>query len=504
VGVSEQVTTFSSIYAIRRNFTRNPATGDFYTVLNAGEEPFQSGGSVTKNTNLGYLGRLNYNFADRYLASFTFRYDGDSRFGEANRWGFFPSASAAWRISQEEFFSLPAFSDLRLKASYGALGNTGHGPWAYIPSININPRAVFGAGQLPVAGATQTVIVDPNLKWEEKRVTNVGVEAGLLENRLTFTAEWYRSVSKDVLISVPVPASTGGFNPGAVDDFTTLFTNAASIQNTGLDFSSTFRSPRNPFQWDVTVNLTTINNKVLNLGNQGANNYRSTHLTRTEVGHSIGEWFLLRTNGIFQNQQEIDAHKGQPGAKPGDIRFVDVNKDGMINNNDREYAGSPWPKLQSGLIWNASFKNFTLGMQWYGVTGNKIFNAARWWMERFDDNSNYTTGIKPWTGEGTSNSMPRLVSNPLNANEITDRWLENGSYLRLRNLELGYSIPATFSGRIGLNSTRVYVSGQNLITFTKYSGLDPDIANNNILLRGWDAGIFPQLRVLSGGIQFGF
>jgi TonB-dependent starch-binding outer membrane protein SusC len=320
VGVSEQTSRYELIYAIRRDFTRNPQTGEFYNVLNAGQQAFQSGGTVNKFANLGYLGRLNYNFADRYLASFTFRYDGDSRFGEDHRWGFFPSASAAWRLSQEEFFQVAAISDLKLRASYGALGNTGHGPWSYIPSVTTNPRAVLGVDQQPVPGATQVVIVDQDLKWEEKQVTNVGLETGLFNNQLSFTAEWYRSVSKDVLVPVPVSPSTGGFNPAAVDEFTTMLTNAASIKNTGFDFSGTYRSTQQAFNWDLTLNLTTIKNEVLNLGNQGANNYRSTHLTRTQVGHPIAEFYLLRTNGIFQSQAEIDAHRVQNRCPPGTAR----------------------------------------------------------------------------------------------------------------------------------------------------------------------------------------
>jgi hypothetical protein len=198
---------------------------------------------------------------------------------------------------------------------------------------------------------------------------------------------------------------------------------------------------------------------------------------RTEIGRAIGEWYVLKTDGIFQNQAEIDAHRVQPWAKPGDIRYVDVDKDGTLNTDrDRTYVGSPWPSLQAGLIWNASYKNFTFSMQWYGVFGNKLYNRPRWWTDRFDENANYRSSIQPWTTANPSTEVPRIGFNgaidqgiQFNAFPQTDRWLESGTYVRLRNLQIGYALPTALLTRIGFQSASVYISGQNLLTFTGYT-----------------------------------
>jgi len=289
--------------------------------------------------------------------------------------------------------------------------------------------------------------------------------------------------------------------------------NAASIQNTGFEFAATYRESEKPFRWDVSVNLTTIKNKVTALGNVGVGrNFIQFGDARTEIGRAIGEWYVLKTDGIFQNQAEIDAHRVQPWAKPGDIRYVDVDKDGTLNTDrDRTYVGSPWPSLQAGLIWNASYKNFTFSMQWYGVFGNKLYNRPRWWTDRFDENANYRSSIQPWTTANPSTEVPRIGFNgaidqgiQFNAFPQTDRWLESGTYVRLRNLQIGYALPTALLTRIGFQSASVYISGQNLLTFTGYTGLDPDVAGVNIFERGLDNGQYPALRIYSVGLQFGF
>ncbi|MCC9135359.1 SusC/RagA family TonB-linked outer membrane protein [Pontibacter silvestris] len=509
-GISNQIFRYEQLYGQKQNLPLNTGTGEYYTVLNQGDNP-TVGSYINKWAILGYLGRVNYNYKDRYLVSASFRRDADSRFGPEYRWGNFPSASVAWRISEEDFFGATWVNDLKLRASYGALGNSEVlSPWQYFGRISPFPRAVFGADQTIQSGATNIQLANPDLHWEEKKTTNFGVDAGFLNNRLTVTAEYFISKTEDVLTNLPVPLTTGNAAPSGTTSAPPV--NAASLQNTGIELSATLRSVENPFKWDLNLNLTHIKNEVLELGNLGAGrSYIQSGDARTEVGRAIGEWYVLETDGIFQSQAEVDAHGIQPWAQPGDIRYVDVNGDGVLDvDEDRTYVGSPWPKIQGGLIWNASYKNFSFSMQWYGVAGNKIYNRPRYWTDRMDENASYRSDLSPWTPENTDTDDPRIgIANDdqgiqFNARPDTDRWLEDGSYLRLRNLEIGYNLPENLLERVGLRSARVSLSGQNLFTFTKYTGLDPDVTGTNIFERGLDNGQYPSLRIYSIGAQFGF
>lgn len=471
----------------------------------------QATSTINKWNNVGFLGRVNYGYMEKYLLSLTFRRDGSSLFGPTNRWGSFPSASAAWRISQENFFKVDWISDLKIRGSYGELGNSEFlRPWQYYGSINPFPRAVFGPAEVEQLGAINTQLANANLRWETKQTTNFGIDAGLFNNRLLLTAEYFIANTNDVLVDLPISLTTGnaGGNPPV---------NAASIRNKGLELSATYRSaPAGDFRWDVTVNFTTIKNRVTSFGDT-ATKYTQIGDARTQLGRSIGEWYVLKTDGLFQSQAEIDAYTNkngerlQPWAKPGDVRYVDSDGDGILNTDkDRVYAGTPWANFEVGAIFNASYKNFSLSMQWYAVVGNDLYNRPRYQVDRMDQNTNFRKGANPWTPQNTNTSMPRAaIGAPdqgiqYNVLPQTDRWLESGSYLRLRNVELGYTIPKGALNRVGFTSARVFVSGQNLLTFTNYSGLDPDITGVNIFERGLDNGQYPALRILSAGINFGF
>lgn len=508
VGISYREVNYELTGAGKQNIAQYPA-GRYFDQLNAGTTLQTIEGYNNEFVTLSYLGRLNYDYAQRYLLSLTFRRDGDSRFSESHRWANFPSISGAWRVSREAFFKIPWINDLKLRASYGVLGNTSTIPeYARIPQLNLFPYAVFGESQSIQPGAIQTSLVNKDIKWEEKRTFNGGFDASLLNNSLDVTVEYYRATTKDILVRLPIAGSTGndGGNP---------FTNAASLRNSGVEVSVTYRNNKSDFKYSISGNFTTIKNKVLELGDLGAGrNYIATGLTRTEIGRSIGEWYVLKSNGIFQNQKEIDDYKVQPFAKPGDIRYVNVNGDDVIDNDDRTYVGSPWPKLQTGLAFNATYKDFSFSLMLYGNFGNKLFNGVRSVMDRFDDNSNYRRDVKPWTAEDPNTDFPRIAySNELgiqfNTRGDIDRWIESGSYVRLRNVELGYTLPKTLLRRIGFSQARVYVSGQNLLTFTGYTGLDPDVVGNpdpaiQLLERGHDAGNYPASRIISFGIQCGF
>ena len=467
----------------------------------------------------GYLGRINYSYNEKYLLTLTGRIDQDTRFGPENRTGYFPSAAAAWRISKEKFFAVSWINDLKLRGSYGKLGISNsldaYGSWPYLSVLNNSPRAIYGASQTPIIGQYQSALTNPDLHWETRTEKNIGLDATLFNNRVSVVLDLYNSLSKDVIVSLPA-ALYLGVASGTI-------ANAASIRNKGIELALTYRSKNQPFKWEISGNVTTINNKVVSVGNQGTDasgnkvDYlEPTNFIRAQVGHSIGEWYVLKTAGIFQSQSDINSYVNksgkiiQPTAKPGDIKYFDANGDGTINDQDRQYAGSPWPTLQTGLQFNASYKNFTFGFQFIGVFGNKIYNDVRRVLDSYQL-TNFRTDIDPWSTSNTGAKDPRLAvdvptdpSVSFNNFAQTSRWLENGSYLRLRNLEIGYLFPKSTFGNISLSSARVYISAQNLFTITAYKGLDPDVQGNGILERGFDNGNWPPSRVFSAGIQFDF
>lgn len=466
---------------------------------------------INKWNNIGILGRANYNFMEKYFASVTFRRDGSSLFGKDYRWGNFPSASAAWRISRESFFQVDWISDLKLRASYGSLGNSEFlRPWEYYGQMNPYPKAVFGPNEVEQLGAINTRLANADLHWETKKTTNFGVDAGVLNNKLQFTAEFFIAETEDVLFNLPIAATTG--NAGAPPAV-----NAASLRNKGFEFSATYRpNTTGNFKWDATLNFTTIKNKVLAFGDTAVK-YSQIGDARTAIGRSIGEWYVMNTDGIFQSQAEIDAYKNksgqliQPWAKPGDIKYLDSDGNGVLDlDKDRVFVGTPWADFEAGFVLNGSYKNFTLNMQWYGVVGNQLYNRPRYTVDRMDQNTNFRQGATFWTAQNPSTEWPRAaIGAPdkgiqWNVLPQTDRWLEEGSYLRLRNIEIGFAFPAGLLDRIGFKNARVYISGQNLLTFTDYSGLDPDIVGVNIFERGLDNGQYPALRIVSAGVNFGF
>lgn len=479
------------------------------TIGSATGDPIADGFVNTDFMIVGYLGRLNYTYNDKYLLTFTGRYDSDSRFGADNRSRFFPSVAAGWRISDEPFFNSGFVTDLKLRGSYGELGIVTVGSWDYIGFLNSNPRAIFGPDQTPFVGATQARLANPGLGWERRKSQNYGFDASFFEGRIGVSAEYYNSLSEDVLVNLPVAFYLGnlGGDPAV---------NAASIRNRGLEIEATYRKYSGAFQWDVSANLTTIHNRVEDVGNFGEGiDYIQTGLTRTQVGRSIGEWYVLKTDGLFQSQEEISNHTGpggqliQPHARPGDVRFVDVNGDGQINQEDRTFVGSPWPTLQTGGQFNASFGQFTLNLQVMGVFGYSVLNGVRAQIDSYQ-NTNFRRDISPWSPNNTNTTDPRIgfaVGDPGlidNARIESDRWLEDASYVRLRNVELGYKLLPQFNERLGIQNARFFISGQNLLTFTGYSGPDPDVVGSGILDRGFDQGNWPANRIYSIGFNCEF
>jgi TonB-linked SusC/RagA family outer membrane protein len=504
VGYSQQNTSRMNTIGGRTNM--QIFGGNYMTTVSSATGISTAGGGFPDDYRIyGYLGRLNYSFADKYLLTVSGRIDEDSRFGANYRRGFFPSAAVSWRISREDFFQADWISDLKLRASYGELGIVPLGSWDYTAFINNSPRAVFGPNQEAFIGSAQARLANPDLKWEERITKNIGVDASFLNNRISVSIDAYNSLSKDALLQLPVPAYLGNLqgNP---------FVNAGSIRNTGVEFAATYRNNTQAFKWDVSANFTTIKNKVEDVGNQGEGvDYIQVGNTRTKIGRSLGEWYLLRTDGLFQSQEEIDNYRNkdgiviQPNARPGDVRYIDLDENGTITPDDRDFVGSPWPTLQAGAQFNGSWKNFSINVQFVGIFDYKVYNDVRRFMDSYQ-NTNFRKDISPWTPQNTGTPDPRIAlatdQGIIDNNKgESDRWLEEGSYLRLRNLELGYSFEID---RLNISNARIFISGQNLFTITGYSGLDPDVTGLNLYERGLDAGHWPSSRVFSAGIQCEF
>ncbi|KAA6439342.1 TonB-dependent receptor [Dyadobacter flavalbus] len=498
--------------------------GDYFTTINSASGGMTATGTRSQTLINSALGRLNYNYAEKYYLTFTFRADKDSRFSPAHRTGYFPSAAASWKISNEEFFKSDLITELKLRGSYGVLGSANLSNYQFTGFLNQAPRAVFGSGQTEFPGATQARLVYEDIKWEQKATTNLGADLVLFNNKLAVTVDAFRSVAKDVLLSLPLPLYIGNLQGDPL-------VNIGSIENKGIELDLAYRQTSGPFTWSIAPNFSVIRNKVLELGNLGIDeetgeprNYIQSGNTRSQVGRSIGEYYLIKTDGLFQNNEEIQSHRAQAAyAKPGDVRYVnriDQGTNDDINDRDRTFAGSPWPKLTSGLILNGTWSGLSLNIQFYGAFGQKLYNDVRREIDGMGY-SNYRRGINPWTPENTDTDFPRLgvsystgaAGDPATADRgivsnvraNTDRWLENGSYLRLRNVELGYSIPESVTGKLHLSNARVYVSAQNLLTFTKYTGLDPDVVGANFNLEpGVDLGSYPSSRIISFGLNLGF
>jgi TonB-linked SusC/RagA family outer membrane protein len=505
-GFTTQKDNFNRIYAHTEGIN-----GEFWVQDNGTSSP-RTGGSQTIGGLRSLLGSFNYDFDDKYFFQFNVRRDGSSKFGNENQYATFPSASVAWRIKKESFMQgLDALTDLKLRASYGTVGNQAIPDYATQAVINYNLNYVLNGSVAP--GAANRRLVNENLRWESKTTTNFGLDLGLLENRVMLTAEYFVSKTKDLLIEVPIPMTAGNNGPNPYD-------NLAAIQNKGLELALTYQNEVRDFNYSATANFTSIRNKVLDLipANGNLPLYGFRQVPRTAIGTAVADYYVLVTDGIFQTQQEVDSYVSpstglpiMPGAQPGDIRFVDSDGDGDIDFDDRQVVGSPFPKFEYGINLSASWKGFDASIFFNGVAGNLIFNEGRWWTGRYDDNGNYRTDDNFWTEANSSNTVPRPRHADPTRNPVynSDRWIEKGDYFRLKNVQIGYSFPQELMGKTRLlTSLRLYATGQNLLTFTKYTGYDPEVTgflgNSGFFGRGMDIGNFPVLRSMSIGLQAGF
>jgi TonB-linked SusC/RagA family outer membrane protein len=501
VGQTFQKDNYEQIYGTKRNLLINPSTGNYFDVLDLGDQA-EVGGFRNEAALASYLGRLEYNYDDRYLFNAVFRRDGSSKFNDDNKWGNFPSLSLGWRVSNESFFKVDFINDLKVRASYGELGSGNIGNYEYQGFINTFGAVVFGDGQTLYPSATQVRLANDELRWEKLKQTNVGIDLGMLNNSLRLTADYFVARTEDVLFGFPILMTTGndGGNP---------ISNAATIENKGIELDLSYNKTINDFSFNASINFTKLNNKLLSLGNGQNESIQGNTITRE--GSAVGMWYLLQTDGLFQNQEEIQNYVNSagtiimPNAQPGDIRFKDVNDDGEITNEDKDIVGSPWPKFEMGFNAGASYKSFNFSMNWIGSHGATVYNGFRSVVDRFDDDSNYRTGIQPWTAENPNTDFPRIVkATTLNSRGDSDRFLESGDFIRLKYVGIGYNLPEKLIEKVGFTSVRFTLSAQNIITITKYLGLDPEFSNGDIFQRGVDVGSFPNLKTYSLGMEFSF
>lgn len=501
VGNTMQNSRTEFISGYRENFSNND---EYLQQLDAGSSNDKTRGNLTEWSLLSYFSRVNYEFADKYLVSVNARLDGSSRFGKSNRWGLFPSASVGWRLSNEKFFKVKAIDDLKLRASWGQLGNQDIGLYAFASSMQ-QVYYTFGIPQVLNVGYYPAADFNPDVKWETTTQTNLGLDLSAFQYRFYFSADYYVKNTTDMLLILP-QAATSGFS-------STGYENLGEVQNKGLEFVAQWRDNIGKLNYNLGANLSTFKNKVIQLGEYSdaiTSGLFFDMSTRTEVGHSIREFYGYVTEGIFQNEAQIEAHADQPGAVPGDIIFKDINKDGVINSDDRTFIGNPYPDLFFGFNAGISWRNFDINLFFQGQTGNEIYNATKFWLTNSGYNYNKGTEIlERWTGEGTSNTEPRVSVVDANQNARgSDRYIEDGSYLRLKNLQIGYTLPSEIAHKAGMKNARVYFSGGNLLTFTKYTGYDPEVGVSRAALGdrtiGFDEVTYPQNKSFIFGLNLTF
>lgn len=475
---------------------------------------YSADGSKYQYNRLSYYSRLNYSLKDRYLAQATLRYDGSSKFGKDTRWGAFPSVALGWKIEQEDFYPEDfMFSNLKLRASWGQLGNEAalgyYTSSSLISSGNyLNSGYVQGTGSNPWPGSIATALENRKLKWETTDSKNIGIDYALRNGKVSGSINYYRNITQDLLITKKLAPSAG------IDDPTL---NVGKISNSGFELEINYREQSNEFKYNVGFNLTTLRNNVESLANadQAINGqglkFDTEHFpTEARVGKPISSFYLYRTDGIFQSIDEVNSYKSngnliQPNAKPGDIRFKDLNNDGVIDQNDKEFSGTGLPKLEANLSLGANYKGLDfsalLGSGW----GNKLYNGNRYFYESMNSGTNMlATTLNSWTPDNRSDIPRAVLGDPNGNSRESDRFLENGNFVRLRQLQIGYSLPKSILEAANIDKLRFYVSAENLFTITKYKGIDPEFSRASLLDTGVDRFVYPFTKSFVFGVQYIF
>lgn len=502
-GESWQKDNYESLYAAGTNFPGNEIQR-----LSAAAIKTDATSTGSSSTLVSFFGRASYNYKKRYIFSATLRTDGSSRFADGHRYGYFPAVSGAWVISDESFMqNVKWLSTLKLRSSWGSTGNNG------IPDFAGRTLVAGGANYNQVAGLAPSQLGDPLLTWEKTNSTDVALDLGLLKDRITLSADLYYKKTSNLLSNLPLPGSSG---------YTSYRTNIGSMENKGLELDlQTVNLKSRDFSWTTSLNIAFNTNKILSLANNNAP-YTAGFGSYVQVGEAVGSFRGYKVAGIFQNQAEIDAlntaAKTKTGSAtalyqvsataPGDIKFQDLNGDGVITSADQQILGSAQPKFVGGFNNSFRYKMFDLSMLWQFSYGNKVLDYTRVYGEGMNTiYGQFATVLDRWTPTNTATDVPRAVYGDPNSNgRVSDRFVENGSYLRLKNLNIGFSLPADMAAKLHVRKLRIFAAAQNLATITKYKGFDPEVStfNNDPLTAGTDFLTAPQAKTFTFGVNVGF
>lgn len=521
---------YTSDYFHRENFNANGSIiqTEYHDVLSKTEGSYTVAGGEATGTRISYLGRLTYSFKGKYILNANFRRDGSSKFSSANRWGSFPSASIAWRISEEPFLKgIEQISNMKLRLSYGAVGNDNVvGYYTYVQGLASGQDYSYNGNKL--SGVSLTGYNNPNLKWETVKDFDIGLDLGLFKGALEVTMDYYDKRTEDMIIGINLPATTG--NNGSINK------NLGQIKNNGFEFSAIYRDKMGDLDFSLAGNFTTLHNEVTDMANNpvygGVMEGNSAGITKTEKGHSVGEFYGYKWLGVFPDQASIDNYtwtnpetgvvqkiqdngiQGAAQAKPGDVKWADLNNDGKITDADREYLGSPIPDFTYSFSANLAYKGFDFSVMFQGVSGNEIASELVIWTEGMHNNFFVGSNTRNrWTPENTITDVPRAVRNDPNGNvlKFSKRHVFDGSYFRLKTAQLGYTFPKNVTDNLKISNLRLYVSGRNLLTVTDYPFFDPEIGSGALgtggsanTSRGIDNGYYPQPRTFIMGIQLDF
>ncbi|MFY0607710.1 MAG: TonB-dependent receptor [Cyclobacteriaceae bacterium] len=507
---SMETYTNAYFFAQRRDLVSNDIT-----VLNGALSDPDAGSGTGFNqdrtTNLiGSLGRVQYDFKGKYLFSASVRRDGSSRFSQKYRWGTFPSVSAGWNVSDEAFWSplKNAVSIFKVRASYGTTGNQNFQDYSNSATIQLNRDYVFGSDDADgplVNGAIQEAYANGEVKWETTKQYNFGVDFGLLDNRLTLTADLYRTDKEDMLFPLALPQSTGAGNNG------TVILNVGNMTNQGVEVAANYRQVIGDLNFSLGGTFTKNVNEITEMGGPqdviyiGGSSLRSGgDLTVLAAGYPAGAFFLWETAGVIKTNEELEAYSlinSSTTPKLGDMMYKDQNGDSVINIDDRKFMGHGAPEFEFGINTDFGYKGFDFSMQWYGAIGGEVINGSRQYAY---ESNRHKDLLHQWSPRNADSDIPTSRSGSINYVGNTDYWLEDASFVRLRNVVLGYTLPGSLTESINISKIRFYVSAQNPLTFTDYTGYDPEVGNNGLSTRGLDRGNYPISAVYRGGIQFEF
>ncbi len=524
--VDASITGFKNEYSAELNedgdavlVTDEVATGfldEMFNTINAGMDGTKDvGGTRTEYTRASFIGRLNYSYNDRYLLQATVRRDGSSKFGPDSRYGTFPSVALGWRMSEEGFMQdIEFLSNLKLRGSYGILGNEGSlGLYRYLPLMS-SYTYEFGAyskgrGESVWTGTISRDLENREYRWEKTATMNIGVDFGFFNNKLSGGLNYYDNKTSDMLVNKPIPPSAGLRTPTV---------NFGEMVNSGVELELNYQNSLGEFNYSLFGSLSTTKNEVTKMGSEdesiagAALNYSEHFAHQTKVGYALGSYWLYQMGGIFQNDGEVQAHTNsegtviQPDAKPGDIRFKDIDDDGKLTPDDKAFSGVGIPKYNFSFSIDASYKSFDLSVLMHGAGGHKIYNGNRYYYESMRTNRNmFASTLNAWSPDNTNTNIPRaVIGDPSQNSRESTRFLEDGDFMRIKNIQLGYTVPSSLTQRIKINKARVYVSGQNLFTFTKYSGQDPEIGRSDVWSPGLDTALYPISKMYIVGVQLSF